>query len=276
MDRKRNYSAGADETGQEEWERNMQAAYRREMDRIKRPEILNESIAEKTCLTEKKWMRTRQALRASLAAAAMLCAVICMENRSQIAGFARSMADTFTLFVNGSRLELDSIEIVPFDTEAFCNDSGTHLVEPLPDDPDTERDGKSYYQNFKDYDSMHGLTGLCLPKPDVMEYTRISVSVNQKYGSGHLSMSVSYEDARFGINGMFAADGFRQEHWGYGVDDDVDEDYEYAAGRHAYFIRYGKMDVVYFTESGIMFQMFIDHTESAKMDAKKMLGAMAG
>lgn len=276
MKMKENYSADADKTKQEEWEKNMTAAYRREMEHIKRPEIRQESTLDKIHQTEQARTRRRRAVRTALAAAAMLCAVLCMENRSQIVGFAKSMADTFTLFVNGGRLELDSIEIISFDTEAFCSDSRTHLVEPLPDDPDSERDGKSYYQNFKDYGSMHSLTGLRLPNPDVVEYTRISVSINQKYGSGHLSMSAAYKDACFGINGMFAADGFRQEHWGYGVDDDVDEDYEYADGRHAYFIRYGEMDVVYFTESGIMFQMFLDHTEPARENAKNMLHAMAG
>lgn len=243
-----------------------QEAYQQEMNQLRCGVPAKEAVF--ACMAKQRHTRKRY-----VAAAAVLCLVFGMANSSRIAGFAKELTDSFFLSAGEkhTRHKLDAIAPVAFDVDGFCMDTGTQ-AEVMYSDPDV----KSYWQTFADYKQMHRVSGMELPNASVVEYSQIAVVIEPEYGYGHLSMQTDFAGTSYSINGMFTTKNFRQEAWGYGHEDEVDEVYEYADGRYAYFIQtHNRNGQVYFSEQGILFQMFFSNgSRQEREKAKELLRAM--
>ena len=90
------------------------------------------------------------------------------------------------------------------------------------------------------------------------------VSINTVYKTGHLSLEVFSDVGQHHMNGMFIMDGYNQREYGYGEDYKAYYVYEYAEGKKAYFVKdwdKDSMQRVYFSERGIMYQLFVENSE---------------
>lgn len=126
-------------------------------------------------------------------------------------GFARSLLSSFWLVTEDKVIDLDVIAPVAFEKEAFCRDSETEMTE------EADKDGilyTSYWRNFNSYEELHQLTGMELPRADLIKYGCSTVAVDFEHGYGHLSVDMAYQGTEFGANGMFAVDNFQQDGWG--------------------------------------------------------------
>ncbi|MDE7313074.1 MAG: hypothetical protein K2N87_15855 [Eubacterium sp.] len=251
-----------------------QEAYTQEMNRLRCSGQAKEAAFARMRRERGRIAKKRSAKKRYAAAAAVLCLVFGIANSSQIAGFAKELSDSFFLSAGkkNTRHELDAIAPVAFDVEGFCRDAGTQA-----DARYSGQDAKSYSQTFADYAKLHRVSGLELPNASAVEYSQIAVIIEPEYGYGHLSMDADFAGTSYLINGMFTTENFKQEAWGYGHDEEVDEVYEYADGRYAFFIQtQDRNDQVYFSEKGILFQMFFPNgSGQGREQAKGLLRAMA-
>ena len=66
--------------------------------------------------------------------------------------------------------------------------------------------------------------------------------------------------------------------WEQEIDVEPYDTYKYGEGKYAYFVRdedYETLQIVYFAERGVMYQLFIDKSEEGTEIAKKIVEHMA-
>ncbi len=111
---------------------------------------------------------------------------------------------------------------------------------------------------------------------DVFEYSKITLEVDVEQRTGHLCTEVRDGGITFGMNGMFTIEGYHSGEWGYGVERKPQEAFAYADGKYAYFTSDNDyqelgMEVVYFSEGDIMFQLFLDKEKQTREDVRQFL-----
>lgn len=254
-------------------------AYTKELDDMHCPDTLQASMQSQ--IKENRISRQKKTspkyIQQAAVAAVVFCLAVIIINRTQIISFAESLIQSFTLYSNGhKKMELDALNPVSFDKQAFCPDPGTEMRETN----DIYNNAyHHYWQTFAAYEEMHSLTGFSLPNASLLHYYDISLDVDFEHGYGHLTTYISYEGTRYHANGMFVTDTFdHQENWGYGEDRKINEIYEYADGRSAYFFKktdtHGT-DTVYFVADNIMFQLFVPASDENWENTKQLLAVMA-
>ena len=256
---------------QESWIINFKEAYKKEMDGVCCPQAL---LKSQPFIKHQKYCKGRILKTAGVITAA-LCMIIGITNSNQIISVAESIFQSFTLSAQKQTMQLDSVEPIEFDIESYCADPKTQRSASEDTDGITY---KHYFHNFKTYQEMHDLTKFTLPNADLIDYKDLALNLDFEHGYGHLCVTISYQGTVFGANGMFVTDAFQQETWGYGEHDKIDEAYEYADGRYAYFFEREDAvgtDTVYFVEDHIMFQLFVPKAETGREQAKTLLEVMS-
>ncbi len=253
------------------------AAYQTEMDGVLCTEGLKEAALERAFASGKNARgNVRHAhMRWAAAAAAVLLCLAWPGNGGRIVGFAESLIHSFILVAGNQTMELDAIKPLAFDIEAFLADPGTQKVEGMENAADGT-EASSYYRFFDTYEEMNRLTGMEFPNADVFEYSQIMLEVDVAQGTGHLSTGVRDGRIKFGMNGMFTIEGYHSGEWGYGVERKPQEVFAYADGKYAYFTSDSEyqecgMEVVYFSEGDIMFQLFWDKEKQTREDVRQFL-----
>ncbi len=252
-------------------------AYQTEMDGILCTKGLKETALERASASSKNAPGNIRHghMRWAAAAAAVLLCLAWPGNGGRIVGFAESLIHSFILVAGNRTMELDAIEPLAFDIEAFLADPGTHKTEGLENAAEGTKDS-SYYQFFDTYKEMNRLTGMEFPNADVIEYSEIMLDVDVEQRTGHLCTEVRDGEIKFSMNGMFTIEGYHSGEWGYGVQRKPQETFAYADGKYAYFTSDSEyqesgMEVVYFSEGNIMFQLFLDKKKQTREDVQQFL-----
>lgn len=242
---------------------NFKDSYKKEMDLIKKPADITQRALEQNNISNKRNFSHSVALKTAIATIALMCIIGGTLQHDKIMSFAESIFGIFTLSANNEKLGFGEIKTIQMDVEKFITDSGTKIV--LDADEKAEPP-YNYYQYFDSYKDMNQVTNIVFPCADKVEYREISVDLIPEEGCGHISAQIIYNDVSYNVNGMYAIEGFEQESWGYGVQDaKTVERYQYGKNKNACFIEDSDgIEVVYFNEENILFQMYFHNGNSIK------------
>ncbi len=249
---------------------NFQEQYQKEMNEIKHTPELTKMAFQMADQKKNYKFHLRSTWKLAVAVMAAICIIGGVTYGDEMASFAKSIWGSFTLSTDEETMVLDPIKPIPFDQEAFIADENTETDEDFQEDNDP-----NYSQTFSDYYTMNKVTNLELPGADHFEYKNISVTIHPAPGYGQISAQVVYNQNKFDINAMFAIGSFGQEEWGYGENEKIKETYKYSDGKKAYFVDKDTVQTVYFSEGDILFQLFVNQTEKATAEAKKMLSTLS-
>lgn len=240
---------------------NFRENYQWEMNEIEKPADITEKVLiaadreQETYAAGKNRIipKSNAIWKTAVATIAIVCVLgLCLQHEKVIS-FAHSVLYRFTVSMNNEDMEFGKIEPVKMDIEGFIKDEKTKSVEGSPD--------SCYWQVFTSYQEMNQLTQLEFPCADKVEYSEIWVDIMPTYQTGRMSAVISYEGVSYGVNGMFALDGFDQEEWGYGNKGD-EEVYQYGNGKKACFIKDSDgYEWVYFQEGNILFQLSLRYCD---------------
>lgn len=199
-----------------------------------------------------------------------LAAVLALTLAGAALAYTGAASDTFGLWFGQQKVELDPLSPVSLDLEAFIR-----YAEERPEEEDT-----SYVAQFVDSFDFTEKTGMVLSDTAQIGMVNVSVGISDRYRTGHITMEVLLKGKRYPMNGMFLLEGNTQTDYGYGVEaKKAYYVYEYVEGRKAYFIRDGVFDnvmEVYFTENGVMYQLFVENSKAGKELGKEVVARMAG
>lgn len=246
---------------------NFKECYKAEMDAVKKTPNLTEEIlfteemrkrfenSESEKRQKAGWAKT---WRSVVFAAVAICMIGAVINHEKVDGLAESLFGMFTLSTDEEEMDFGEMEIVQMNMEQFIADPETTKTGGTG-----ENEVLCYNQFFGSYEKMNKVSGIVLPCADKVEYTDITVDVVPEWGYGHISAKMSYDDASYNVNGIYAVNGFGKDSIGYGDRNGATvEKYEYGKDKRAYFLEEpdgGKR--VYFAEEGILFQMTVSDGE---------------
>lgn len=220
----------------------------------------------------------RRRLRLVPGIAAFACMTLIVMNFTAVTNYAENVFGQFGLSVKNEKMKLDDIEPVLFDLNTFMAGAEEELV----DIDENSGVDETYYNTFNTYKEFKENTGMILSESDKIVFTGITTHISKTYKIGHLSMDVLVDGQRALMNGMFVIEGSAQTDFGYGDNDGkVTNVYKYAEGKKAYFVYNGtdageeKNQAVYFTEKGVMYQLFVRKNQQGTKLAKQIIDYMA-
>jgi len=262
--------------------------YKKEMQEIKHDETLDQTIldavkdnsiesdgVQSEFTKSDAWgqvsERGRWTGRRAAAIIAMICGIMLVVNFPSGISYADAVIGNFRLIACGSQMQLSEMTPVEIDLEKHIAYEKTELL----DAPDQ----MSYWCTYETQDLLQENTGLLISKSDALNVQNVVVSIDTMYRTGHLSMKVVWNGKKYGMNGMFVIDGFDQDkEYGYGERSAPYYVYEYADGKKAYFVKdrdYKDLQKVYFSENGIMYQLFVEKSEEGKEIGKRIVDEMS-
>lgn len=199
-----------------------------------------------------------------------LAAVLALILAGAALAYTGAVTDTFGLWFGQQKVELDPLSPVSLDLDAFIR-----YAEERPEEEDI-----SYVAQFVDSFDFTEKTGMVLSDISRIGMVNVHVGISDRYRTGHITMEVLLNGQRYPMDGMFLLEGNTQTDYGYGVEaKKAYYVYEYAEGRKAYFVRDGIFDnvmAVYFTENGVMYQLFVENSKAGKELGKEIVARMAG
>ena len=192
---------------------------------------------------------------------AMVCMLVIVLHFDAIVGYGETFVGRFSLMLGGEEMKLSEMTPIQVDLEKHIGYEKTQVLA-----------GESYWCLYENQDLLEEYTGIVLSDSENLELKDIVVNISTAYRTGHLSLEILCDAGQFHMNGMFLIDGYNQEkngydEYGYGEEYKWYYVYEYADGKKAYFVREGDDGVaqrVYFSERGIMYQLFVENSEEGK------------
>ncbi len=225
--------------------------YAIELHKISPSKALNNSIISRE---KKENYREKRKIKLSMVFAAVLTVfIIVVFNFNNIGSFAKSLFGTWGANLGSERIEFGEIEGISFELEKFKSHSGTKVVKG---------DSCAYYHDFSSAEECRQLTGIDIIDNNSIEYVKISISTSEQAENIYLVSCFDYKDFRFDLNGLIATNNYNGDTWGYGIDEEVVEIYEYKKEKKAYFVNdSGEVIRVYFQEGCAMYQLSIDTSD---------------
>ena len=242
---------------------NFSESYKRTFDNIKRDSGLDKKVLD--ALEPAQKVSGFRGWKAAVAAMAMVCAVMVVTNFGSIAGYAEVIVGRFGLWVGGEELKLSEMIPIEMDVERFIADERTTMVNL-----------SNYSCYVKNHEELREVTGLVISESPALELQRGVVNIYTDGGTGHMALEVLFDSKVYNMNGMFVLEGNNQTEYGYGEESKPYYAYEYAEGKKAYFVKdreYDDLQKVYFTENGIMYQLFVDKSAEGKKIGMKIVDA---
>ena len=149
-------------------------------------------------------------------------------------------------------------------------------------EPEELKDG-SYWCLYENQDLLAENTGIVISESEKLDLKDIVVNIGTIYKTGHLSLEVACDVGQCHMNGMFLMDGYTGEEYdyseyGYGEETKAYYVYEYAEGKEACFVKdsdANKWQRVYFSERGILYQLFVENSNAGKELGKKIVDYMS-
>lgn len=253
-------------------------AYKKEMDAMKRNELLDEQILNQISENEKvisfrKWKAVAAVVVLFFVAAVGL-------NMDKISTYAESLYGAYQFSMGGDSIFLDDIEPIDFDYESL--QEHTQIIE-LGEMSFNGRDydvqwGPGIGWVYETYAELTAETGMEIPGDEHIEYGMISLHLFDSKDVAHVSSHFLWEGEEFYFNGYCVTelyDGTGK--LGYGVEEVPFYVYEYQEGERAYFVKNEEFDTVavYFSEGGFVFQLMLGETENAVEKGKAIIDCMA-
>ena len=244
---------------------NFKDSYKNEMKHIKHNTAIDDKILENM---EQPVHKRINFAKWGVAVAAMLCVAVISMNADVIASYTEAMVGKFGLYVGGKKIKLSEMTPIEVDFEKYAAYNKA-----------TEKD-----EIFDNQELLEEHTGIVLTESEHLELKEISTFISAYEQTGHLSMEVLCEGKQYHMNGMFVLEGYDHKNlkYGYGIDVEPTEIYEYGEGKYAYFVQDTDKDydgvgsqTVYFAERGIMYQLFIDKSKESTELGKKIVEYMA-
>lgn len=243
--------------------------YKKEMEAIKHNLELDKTVISQA---EQKMKCQRRNNIIKVASLAAVFAIIITVNAGSLMAYAESLFFKYQLQVGKARMNLD--DIIPVDIHIDAASEGS-IIEGVSKE-------EAYEYIYSNQDELKDKTGLQLYDSDELELTNIRLLISEKYHTVHMVTNVYYKSQEAGMNGMFVLDGFQGKEWGYGdTSGRLLSEYKYSDEKYAYFISdenydKAKMQVVYFTDKNIMYQLFVDQSEEGTSLAKNIIDCITG
>lgn len=247
-------------------------SYCKEMDSIKHDKCLDKKILE----TMNKETSTNNPIAANrvsghrrtgwktiACAAALVCVVLVSLNFDTAVSYALSLWGRFSLFLGGKEIMLDEMTPVAFSLEQFLSDQSTKQEHTI------------YWSRYETAEQLQKITGMTLEASDQLVLKDIVVSISPEHKTGHLTITVCCGSQEVHMNGMFVIEGYNEGEYGYGEEGKAYYTYEYADGKKAYFVKRSETQGIYFTENGIMYQLFVEQSQEGKELGKRIVNGMA-
>lgn len=241
--------------------------YKKEMDEIKHNPELDRNVID---CAEQKMKRKRKNNIIKVAAIAAVFAVVITANAGSLMAYAKSLFFQYQLQIGKASMNLDDIIPVDMQVEDYSKGEG---------EKGTSKKEMCAY-SYKDETELVEKTGLKLSNSDELKFGTIRLMISQLYHEVHMTTNVYYKSQKASMNGMFVLEGFKGEEWGYGdTRGYLLSKYKYSDDKYAYFItdkdyeKFG-MQIVYFTDKNIMYQLFVDNTEEGTKLAQNIIDCM--
>lgn len=238
--------------------------YKKEMEEIKHNPELDRTVIDRA---EHKMKSKRRNNIIKVATLAAVFAIVITVNAGSLVAYAESLFFQYQLQVGKASMNLD--DVIPVDMHIDASSTGREVTGASKEE--------SYDYIYKDEKELLNKTGLKLCNSDNVKFGEIRLGVSEKYHTVHMVTEVYYKTQKASMNGMFVLDGFKGKEWGYGdTSGRLISKYKYADGKYAYFISNKdydefKMQVVYFTDKNIMYQLFVDQTEEGTELAENII-----
>lgn len=241
--------------------------YKEEMDEIKHNLELDRNVID---YAEQKMKRKRKNNIIKAAAIAAVFAVVVTANAGSLMAYAKSLFFQYQLQIGKANMNLD--DIIPVDMHVEDFSKGQKVKDASKE--------KVCSYNYKNQTELVNKTGLKLSDSNELNFGTICLNVSEKYHHVHMTTNVYYKSQKASMNGMFVLKGFKGEEWGYGdTRGYLLSKYKYSGDKYAYFItdkdyeEFG-MQIVYFTDKNIMYQLFVDNTEEGTKLAQNIIDCM--
>ena len=238
--------------------------YKREMEEIKHNPAMNGTVIDQA---EHKLKIRRRNNIIKVATLAAVFAIVITVNAGSLVAYAESLFFQYQLQVGKASMNLD--DVIPVDMHIDASSTGREVTGASKEE--------AYDYIYKDEKELMDKTGLQLCNSDNVKFGEIRLGVSEKYHTVHMVTEVHYKKQKASLNGMFVLDGFQGKEWGYGdTRGYLLSKYKYSDGKYAYFISNKdydefKMQVVYFTDKNIMYQLFVDQTEEGTKLAENII-----
>lgn len=239
--------------------------YKQEMDEIKHNPELDRNIID---YAEQRMKRKRKNNIIKAAAIAAVFAIVVTANAGSLMAYAKSLFFQYQLQIGKANMNLDDIIPVDMHVEDFSKGENVKGVSKE----------EMYCYDYRDQTELVERTGLKLSNSAELRFGTIYLDVSRKYHNVHMVTKVYYKSQKARMNGMFVLEGFKGKEWGYGdTSGYLLSKYRYSGDKYAYFITnkdYEEMQVVYFTDKNIMYQLFVDNTEKGTKLAQNIIDCM--
>lgn len=238
--------------------------YKKEMGEIKHNLELDRNVIG---YAEQKMKRRKKNNIIKAVAIAAVFAIVITINAGSLMAYAKSLFFQYQLQIGKANMNLD--DIIPVDMRIDDSSKGKETLGASKE--------QSYNYIYSDEKELLDKTGLQLSNSDELRFGTISLGVSEKYHTVHMVTNVYYKSQKASMNGMFVLEGFDGKEWGYGdTSGYLISEYKYSGDKYAYFISdkdYDKfgMQVVYFTDKNIMYQLFVDQTEEGTELAENII-----
>lgn len=241
--------------------------YKKEMEEIKHNPELDRNIID---YAEQKMKRKRKNNIIKATAIAAVFAIVITANAGSLMAYAKSLFFQYQLQIGKANMNLD--DIIPVDMHIDESSKGEETLGASKE--------QSYNYIYSDEKELLDKTGLQLSNSGELRFGTISLGVSEKYHTVHIVTNVYYKSQKASMNGMFVLEGFQGKEWGYGnTRGYLLSKYKYSGDKYAYFItdkdyeKFG-MQIVYFTDKNIMYQLFVDNTEEGTELAQNIIDCM--
>lgn len=245
---------------------NFKDSYKNEMKQIKHNAAMDNKILESM---EQPVRKRINFAKWGVAVATMLCVAVISMNSDAIASYTEAIVGKFGLYVRDEKINLSEMTPLKVDIEkyaAYNKETGKNGI-------------------FDHQDDVKEHMGIVLTESNNLVLTAIVTHIRAYDKLGNLSMEVLCEGKQYHMNGMFVLEGYEHcnSDYGYGIDIEPTEIYEYGEGKYAYFVQDQEdkngdgvvLQTVYFAERGIMYQLAIDKSEESTELGKKIVKYMA-
>lgn len=239
-------------------------SYKEEMDSIKHHKLIDHKILDAMEMPERE---KSSFVRWKAVVVALACVAIISMNFDSVVSYADTIIGQFSLILGGKEMKLSEMTPIEVDLEKHI---AYEKTEMLNDDV--------YWCNYENQDLLEENTGIIISESENLEIRNIVVDISTVYKTGHLSLEIFSNVGQYHMNGMFVIDGHNQREYGYGEIYKPYYVYEYEEGKKAYFAKdldTDSMQRVYFSENGIMYQLFVDNSEEGKEAGMQIVDYMS-
>jgi len=242
---------------------NIKENYKREMDNIRHRKSTDVKILDVVDMSKQE---KKSSMGWKVAAAALVCVAIISMNFDSVVSYANTVIAKFGLIMGNEEVKLAEMTPIEVAVDKHIAYDKTEMLGSA-----------SYWCEYENQELLRENTGIIISESENLEIKNIMVDINTAYRVGHLSLKIYCDAEQYRMNGMFVMPGHEQEEYGYGETNKAHYVYEYADGKRAYFVKdeeSDNMQRVYFTERGIMYQLFVEASKEGKNSGMKIVDYM--